>query len=629
MINSRSFLLVFIGISCLFIVQTAVSQTAHIAPPAVSVAAPNGHVAPPAATYRKGAEIQASKYDCGDPTAEEQYVIELINRARADPKAEGDRLSTTQDGGIVNNLKFYTEPTRAQIKAEFATYPVVPPLACNPKLLAMARAHSQNMLDNGYQGHDGPDGPFPDRFRNSGYPQSAGGENVFDYGTDGWDIHANFQYDFGNYPTIGHRTNIMNMDGNIYTEVGIGIIDGTNGSLGPKFTTENFGGASQHFILGVVYNDANKNNFYDIGEGVSGIKIETGGSYYAVSSTSGGYAIPYSGSGTVSVKATGGAFGTTGTTQMVSFDGENVKVDFLVNGLPGSVVLEAPGSQVGGSTAKFMWQAQTGATHYHLQVGTDSAMTKSKLIVNDSTSLTGTTTSKTVTGLKDSMVYYWRMRAQNSKGWGSFGPVQSFTVYLPLPTVTLVSPANGEMVDPDNATLVWNRSGARASNYMVEVSASSSMTSLVDSQVIQADVDGSSIDSFYTVPVGKLQGNKTYYWRVLVQNEGPWSAPQAPVHNFITGASDVAESSIDRTVTLSPNPSSGVAHFRFELDQPKDVLCKIYNNVGDVLRTYRWGVLSASVQDMTIDASDLPAGNYGYVLHLGEQVRMGRLVVVK
>src|SRR4051794_21938060 len=101
MINSRSFVLVLLVLSTLLWGKTAVSQTAHIAPPAVSVAAPNGHVAPPAATYRKGAEIQATKYDCGDPTAEEQYVIELINRARANPTAEGDRLSTTQDGGIV------------------------------------------------------------------------------------------------------------------------------------------------------------------------------------------------------------------------------------------------------------------------------------------------------------------------------------------------------------------------------------------------------------------------------------------------------------------------------------------------------------------------------------------------
>src|ERR1041385_1188951 len=100
--------------------SAAQSQTGHTAPPAATVKGP--HVAPPAVTYPKGAHIEASQYDCGNPTDEEQYIIELINRARANPAAEGDRLSTTQDAGIVNNLRSYSEPTRAQIKQEFSTY---------------------------------------------------------------------------------------------------------------------------------------------------------------------------------------------------------------------------------------------------------------------------------------------------------------------------------------------------------------------------------------------------------------------------------------------------------------------------------------------------------------------------
>ena len=63
------------------------------------------------------------------------------------------------------------------------------------------------------------------------------------------------------------------------------------------------------FLLGVVYNDVNHNNFYDIGEGIGGVTITpSSGGYYAVSSSSGGYAIPIGTSGTIMVTASGSRF---------------------------------------------------------------------------------------------------------------------------------------------------------------------------------------------------------------------------------------------------------------------------------------------------------------------------------
>ena len=36
-------------------------------------------------------------YTHGEPTADEQYVLELINRARANPAAEGERLTPSAE----------------------------------------------------------------------------------------------------------------------------------------------------------------------------------------------------------------------------------------------------------------------------------------------------------------------------------------------------------------------------------------------------------------------------------------------------------------------------------------------------------------------------------------------------
>ena len=46
-------------------------------------------------------------------------------------------------------------------------------------------------------------------------------------------------------------------------------------------------------LTGVAYHDANGNGQYDPGEGVAGATVTMdGGAYYAVTSASGGYALP-------------------------------------------------------------------------------------------------------------------------------------------------------------------------------------------------------------------------------------------------------------------------------------------------------------------------------------------------
>src|SRR5208282_304037 len=69
---------------------------------------------------------------------------------------------------------------------------------------------------------------------------------------------------------------------------------------------------------------------YDIGEGISGVTITPNtGTYYAVSSTSGGYAIPIGTSGTITVTASGPGFGP--ITKTVTLTGTNIKVDFTTS----------------------------------------------------------------------------------------------------------------------------------------------------------------------------------------------------------------------------------------------------------------------------------------------------------
>lgn len=82
----------------------------------------------------------------------------------------------------------------------------------------------------------------------------------------------------------GHRQNYMSGSN---TEAGVGILAGT-GSVGPLIVTHDFAKQSSPttFIVGVVFTDTvTIDNFYTIGEGVSGATIScTGVTYTATSS---------------------------------------------------------------------------------------------------------------------------------------------------------------------------------------------------------------------------------------------------------------------------------------------------------------------------------------------------------
>src|SRR5439155_6210211 len=113
------------------------------------------------------AAVPDQLYSHGEPTAEEQFMLELINRARANPTAEAARLGIDLNEGIETDL---ISPAPKQA------------LAFNVKLIQSARGHSQWMLDNDAVTHVETGGIDPaDRMRAAGYVFNrayALGENI-------------------------------------------------------------------------------------------------------------------------------------------------------------------------------------------------------------------------------------------------------------------------------------------------------------------------------------------------------------------------------------------------------------------------------------------------------------------
>ncbi len=294
----------------------------------------------------------AQQYDHGDPTSDEQRVLEIINRARANPDAEGTRLAGPSPNGIPGgNIR------EGMTLSDPALVAPRPPLAMNKSLLASARAHSIDMWARRYFAHDTKAPPtqmWDQRIAGFGYNWNVlggkAGENIAAGGGDTAAALEDLLMIDDNYPERGHRRNLLDVRDpaeNPYREVGIGYYSGAgavpvvNDSVTytlKDFLTQDFGRSdSGPFLVGVVYVDANSNDFYDIGEGLPGVTITVspvhGGYSTAVTAPGGGYAIPVGTTGKLTVTASGGPLkpGIV-STSMVTPGLENEKLDFRVAG---------------------------------------------------------------------------------------------------------------------------------------------------------------------------------------------------------------------------------------------------------------------------------------------------------
>jgi hypothetical protein len=267
-------------------------------PPAVHEWAPSQPVSPPFKPL--GGTLQ---YSVGQPTDEEQLYLEFLNRARANPPAEGARLAATTEPDVLSAYNYFGVDLLL-LQSQFQAIPATPPLAMNAQLLAAARLHSGDMFTNQYQDHGGTDGSDPGtRITAQGYSWYTYGENIYSYADSVFFGHAGFEVDWGfgtggMQTPPGHRENIHYP---AFREAGIGVVNGVNGSVGPQLVTQDLATrqSATPFITGVVYYDFNGNNFYDLGEGIGGVSVDVNNSsYFAVTANSGGYAVPIGANGT-------------------------------------------------------------------------------------------------------------------------------------------------------------------------------------------------------------------------------------------------------------------------------------------------------------------------------------------
>src|ERR1041385_791563 len=315
-------------------------------------------------------------FSIGDPTDEEQLYLELINRARADATAEAKRLIALNDTYVQNALQ---KVNTNQMQSQFATTPPAAPLSFSAKLLTAARNHAQYQFDNGIQSHFGPGtNSLKERLDAVNYAYFWATENVYSYSQNVQYGHAAYEIDWtgdtsngGMQSPPGHRDHDHDRR---YIEIGVGVVNGTNQvganpMVGPQLVTEDFGNPfpAMTYITGVAYYDLNGNNFYDIGEGLSGITVSIDGvDTYAATSASGGYSVPVSPGNTYTVRFKAAGVSDTVSSINVSTT-NNVKLDFKP-AFVAPTVASAPPATYAGMSNLYSLTPFAGATAYRARV---------------------------------------------------------------------------------------------------------------------------------------------------------------------------------------------------------------------------------------------------------------------
>ena len=278
------------------------------------------------------------------PTGQEQEMLELLNRMRMNPSGELNRLINSSDANVNFAIKYFKVDLNV-LTNQWKTLLPVQPIAWSEQMHNAAAGHNNLMIKYNTQAHTLPGEPnFAQRLTNAGYNWSTAGENIFASVTSPFYGHAAFAIDWGATPTgiqngVGHRVNMMN---NSFREVGIAVTpDNIINSVGPLLVTQDFGNRSvlnnKGWLLGVAFQDLDKDTFYDAGEGVGGVTVKVNSVNNPQLTTSvntwsaGGYQVLLD-PGTYDVQFLKN--GSLVKSQRVNITNQNLKVDLNLNSAP-------------------------------------------------------------------------------------------------------------------------------------------------------------------------------------------------------------------------------------------------------------------------------------------------------
>lgn len=206
---------------------------------------------------------------------EGETLLHLINQARAAPLKVAESLGMDPDWLLADLHELSDILTEG-----------LPPVGFNADLYGAAASHTQDMLENGFFGHDSSDGrTYEDRMIEILYNEATTSETLGLYFAGAFmspsdAVRRIFENIFLHElrPDNARKRNILNPD---FDEAGIGFgfggLDMDDLIMDAYVATCDFGvmgsGKEIQYLLGVVYTDFNGDSLYTPGEGDQGASV--------------------------------------------------------------------------------------------------------------------------------------------------------------------------------------------------------------------------------------------------------------------------------------------------------------------------------------------------------------------
>lgn len=257
-------------------------------------------------------------------------------------------------------------------------------------------------------------------------------------------------------------------------------------------------------------------------------------------------------------------------------------------------------------------------TNYWFELTTDSISQPG--IIRDSTL---TDTNKTQGGLLNITSYYWRVKAKNQIGWGSFSFWQKFTTVVAAPAApTLIAPANNATGVSTTPLLDWSFVPT-ATSYEVQLAMDTIFVSILFDST-------TNVDSLRIPPPG-LGNNVTYFWRVKSINAGGSSF--SIIFRFTTGPVGLLNGSLIPTkyslYTNYPNPFNPVTKIKFDIPKVSFTVVKIYDILGNEVKVLVNEVKQPGAYSVDFDASNFASGVYFYTIKANDFTDVKKMVLIK
>ncbi len=293
---------------------------------------------------------------------------------------------------------------------------------------------------------------------------------------------------------------------------------------------------------------------------------------------------------------------------------------FTTGNVPSPIALAFPGQGdiVQADSLRLRWlrgDAQT--ARFWFEMSSDSLFSSKWL----DSSLSDT--SYLVRSLVRGATYWWRVRANNTWGWGPSSDVRRFSTLVDRPGVVVLSyPPNGVTLSGDSIRASWNRSTPAITRYWFEMA--------LDSTFTHSFLDSTVADSIYVAR--GLQKGSTYWWRVKACNAAGWGS-FSDFWRFSVSVTGIAvQNLIPASYQLDqnyPNPFNPSTTIRYGLPHKSAVQLTLFNSLGQHISTLVQGDQEAGYHELRFDASGLSSGVYFYQLRASGFVRTRKLFLIR